>query len=668
MSAARTDREASERQPLLRAARAPPRRVPELALVVVLLILLVSALVHTIQRDDERMMHRVCTTRPCLAASFELMRFLNESADPCNDFDEFATGGWRASYPASPSAPAYGVREQVEAQNDRLVQDLLWTLRDEDVSPADRLSLHKLRAFHEACTDTRAQNEAGAAPLLDLLHELSHQLRAPNATTAAIAWLHARGFRVLFDAIIDGDPGRAPHAATPRIVPSGLGLRAPAAYDDNVTRPWYEALVHEGLAHVGGDAREVVAFEHELARLYPPAAELADPVATYHPLLTADLQVLAPFVDWPSYLHAHSPRVLPHRVLVSSPTYLRQLAALLHRTPTRTLHAYLRWAVIRDAGTYLGPDVPLGQPARALQPASSCMAALHAALGHMSGRLFAEHTQPDVRGVRRMIDAIRTAYTQRLPDLPWLDAAARADARAKLHGLQAHIGAPAQPDAMDADAIEAWYADLPIGGAHWANVLAARMHAHQHAWSLLGGELPRGSLGARRTTDARAAYSALDNAVVCPAGLLQLPFYERDAPMYLQYGALGTLLAHEMTHAIDTPGRWYDADGRWRTVRPATRHASTAARLDGLARSYEAWRALLAEGDSATYARNMRLPGLLTYTHEQLFFLAYGALSAHQAPSQRVHDALTHFAPWAAAFHCPRRRSSGAPPSHRHVT
>ena len=194
------------------------------------------------------------------------------------------------------------------------------------------------------------------------------------------------------------------------------------------------------------------------------------------------------------------------------------------------------------------------------------------------------------------------------------------------------------------------------------------MHAHQHAWSLLGGELPPGSLGARRTTDARAAYSALDNAVVCPAGLLQLPFYERDAPLYLQYGALGTLLAHEMTHAIDTPGRRYDADGRWRTVRPAARHASTAARLDGLARSYEAWRALLAEGDSATYARNMRLPGLLTYTHEQLFFLAYGALSAHQAPSQRIHDALTHFAPWAAAFHCPRRRSSGAPPSHRHVT
>lgn len=670
MSAARHDgvREASETQPLLGTKRAPPRRVPELALVVVLLILLVSALVHTIQRDDERMMHRVCTTRPCLVASFELMRFLNESADPCDDFDEFATGGWRASYPASPSAPAYGVREQVEAQNDRLVQDLLWTLRDEDVSPADRLSLHKLRAFHEACTDTRAQNEAGAAPLLDLLHELSRQLRAPNATTAAVAWLHARGFPVLFDAIIDGDPGRAPHAATPRIVPSGLGLRAPAAYDDNVTRPWYEGLVHEGLAHVGGDAREVVAFEHELARLYPPAAELADPAATYHPLLTADLQVLAPFVDWPSYLHAHSPRVLPHRVLVSSPTYLRQLAALLHRTPTRTLHAYLRWAVIRDAGTYLGPDVPLGQPARALQPAPSCMAALHAALGHMSGRLFAEHTQPDVRGVRRMIDAIRTAYTQRLPDLPWLDAAARADARAKLHGLQAHIGAPAQPDAMNADAIEAWYADLHIGDAHWANVLNARMHAHQHAWSLLGGELPPGSLGARRTTDARAAYSALDNAVVCPAGLLQLPFYERDAPMYLQYGALGTLLAHEMTHAIDTPGRRYDADGRWRTVRPATRHASTTARLDGLARSYEAWRALLAEGDSATYARNMRLPGLLTYTHEQLFFLAYGALSAHQAPSQRIHDALTHFAPWAAAFHCPRRRSSGAPPSHRHVT
>ena len=63
----------------------------------------------------------------------------------------------------------------------------------------------------------REHLEAGAAPLLDLLHELSRQLRAPNATTAAIAWLHARGFPVLFDAIIDGDPGRAPHAATPRI-------------------------------------------------------------------------------------------------------------------------------------------------------------------------------------------------------------------------------------------------------------------------------------------------------------------------------------------------------------------------------------------------------------------------------------------------------------------
>ena len=129
MSAARHDgvREASETQPLLGTKRAPPRRVPELALVVVLLVLLVSALVHTIQRDDERMMHRVCTTRPCLVASFELMRFLNESADPCDDFDEFATGGWRASHPASPGAPAHGVREQVEAQNERLVEDLAIT-------------------------------------------------------------------------------------------------------------------------------------------------------------------------------------------------------------------------------------------------------------------------------------------------------------------------------------------------------------------------------------------------------------------------------------------------------------------------------------------------------------------------------------------------------------
>lgn len=657
--------EATERQPLLgpTAARAQPRRVPESVFVVVLLVLLVSALVHTIQRDDERMMHRVCTTRHCLVASFELMSYLNESADPCDDFYEYATGGWRTLHPIAAGATPHGVREQVEAQNDRTVRELLATMPDDDLSPADRQSLHKLRTFYEACTNTHAQNEAGAAPLLELLHELSRQLQAPNATTAAVAWLHARGFPVLFDTLIDGDPGRAPLTATPRIHPSGLGLPGPAAYDDAPTRHWYEELVRQGLAGLRGDARAVVAFEQQLAQLHPSPAELADPTATYHPLLTADLQVLAPFIDWPSYLHAQSPRVLPHRVLVTSPAYMRQLAALLHGTPTHTLHAYLHWAVVRDAGHWLGPDVPLGRPARELQPQPSCIAALHAALGHMSGRFFAEHTQPHVRDVQHMIDSIRTAYAQRLPDLPWLDPAAHAEARAKLRALQAQIGAPTQPNAMDADAIDAWYADLLVGDAHWANALAARMHRRRQAWSHIGGELPPGSLGDLLTTEATTAYSAPRNTILCPAGVLQLPYYDHHAPMYLQYGALGSLLAHEMTQAIDTPGRFYDPAGRLRPGRrPAPRHARTEACIDGLARSYDAWLSLLSEGDSLTYARNMRLPGLLTYTHEQLFFLAYGAMWAHHAPSrQRVNDALAHFAPFAAAFQCPPRRKDAAP-------
>ena len=575
-----------------------------LALAILNVLALVRFFVRARPAPPTHLLDRVCDTPGCVHAAHGLLHAMNRSADPCDDFYEFATGGWRASHPIPGDQGLFGVGQFVQASNNEVLRGVL-----EHAAPAshaDRETLAKLRTFYGACMDTDAQDAAGPAPLLDEVHALYRKLHTSSDAplTHALVWLHRRGVPALFASAVDGDAGRAPLAATPQLAPDGLGLPDATYYDDEALRARYRGLIAQAVvevvrgarpdaprvfdAHADAIADAVLGFERALAQITPSAVELSDPVGTYHLLSRTDLAKLAPALDWPAYLASMSTSgVAPHKAVVASPTYLAQLSVLLAQTPAPTVHAYLYWTVVRAHGALLGARVPLGEPARRLgrlvsgvaddaaeDRATTCLEALTASLGYASGRFFAAAAfrAESKTQVEDLLATIRDAFEHKLPRLAWLDAPTRAAARRKAEAITIKVGYPTDPDATSAAAVRDYYRALNVSRAHFANMVAAQRFAVRTAWSRIGGALNTGALGDLMPSEVNAEYIPQQNEIVIPAGLLQPPYFDARWPMYLQYGALGTTAGHELSHAFDPAGRRYDEAGflrDWWTPRTA---------------------------------------------------------------------------------------------------
>ena len=716
-------------------------RIVEGLLVLLLLALAAFGVFRTMKSDNRRVMSRVCTSRDCVITAFELLSSLNETADPCDDFYEYSTGGWRATHEIPDDTGLFGIGQFVTENNNKVLLRILESpVSDASLSQADRQSLSKLRDYYETCQNTRQQNKEGAEPLLHTLQDLYHVLhKAPKgqSLTAGLTWMHKNGFHVLVHTEVTGDPGKAPTTATPNLSPGQLGLPDASYYEDKDTLKLYRQLMMEAMdalrdVHTSSVdlsskvVDDVLDFEKALAAIQPDAVWIADPINVYNPMSVKDVQSLVSAIDWTTYLDAMSPDVHPHKVIVASEKYMRKLNKLLSSTRDETLHAYMYWSVIRTAGVFLGPDVPLSQPARRLanyvtgvdldteeNREAVCLESVTKSLGFMAGRFYAKETfGPDSKSqIEDMIEAIRKSFYRRLKKLAWLDAKTRENAKAKAEALKIKVGYPTNPDSTSATEIHDWYKDLRVSDSHYANEMAARQFQVRRMWEPMGGELNLGLIGDMMTAEVNAEYNADQNEIVFPAGLLQKPYFDPTWPMYLQYGALGTTAGHELSHAFDPSGRlfdshgylrdwwtketsakfeerqrcleeqygnytWPDGDGGVVYVQSKMTIGEDVADAGGLAQSYGAWKHLLEKGGSETLRRNMLLPGLSEYTHEQLFFLAYGAAWArnirqgealkriktdpHSPTKYRVNGALVNFPPFAKAFGCKAGRDNMA--------
>ncbi|WFD41648.1 endothelin-converting enzyme 1 [Malassezia psittaci] len=651
---------------------------------------------------------RVCTTPGCVQVSYELLHSVNQTVDPCDDFYEFATGGWRENHPIPSDQGLFGIGQYVLAENNKILGGILLG-NTETTNKDDEASLHKLRGFYDACMDTKHQDKVGATPLLDDVFYLFRELR-PSSTeslTSALAWMHQQGINAFFEPTVEGDPGHAPLAATPNLIPGGLGLPDSTYYDDLDVLKDYQSMISQAVVEVIRAAKKekrhaeimdfdaanmiaeaVVTFERTLAKMTPDVVQLSDPLAIYNPLSLSDLQELSPELDWEAYLKSMSTsKHAPRKVIVASKDYFEKLSLLLKQTPSKNVHAYLYWTLVRSRGLFLGPEVPLGEPARRLNRftngipedgkeirETTCQDAVSKALGYMSGRFFAQKAfgPESKKQVESMMDSIRMAFYYRLEQLPWLDAKTRATARQKAEDIIIKVGYPVTPNTESASAIREYYSPLNVGKSYFKNQIAAKKFAIHQSWSRIGGSLNTGLIGDLVPSEVNAEYNAPQNEIVFPAGLLQPPYFDPKWPMYLQYGAFGTTAGHELSHAFDPSGRLFDKDGylfNWWTPKTAKAFekrqqcvedqyaqktmpgpdgkehylqskftiGEDVADFGGLAQSYHAWKTTLMNGDREVHKRNELLPGLTQYSQEQLFFIAYGAAWARNIrPAETV--------------------------------
>lgn len=632
----------------------------------------------------------------------EVLATMDRAADPCQDFYRYACGGWLDStkIPADQTrwARSFSV---IRERNRDLVRQILEEAGAHPAGDPDRV---RIGNFYASCMDEAAIEKAGTQPLEPYLHEISGVHDAATLL-AASGHLQRIGARSLFAARATPD-FKDPGLDVSFLSQGGLGMpdrdyyvstdpkkqELMEAYGRHVARML--ALLGEPAEAAGHDAAAVVAFETELAKVSRPRAEMRDPDKLYHRMDGAGLGKLTPGLPWPAYFQAIGYPGM-NDLNVATPEFFTTLDSLVAKTPPETLRAYLRWHLVDDAADALPAafvDANFDFFGRQLSGQQEieprwkrCVEATEDAMGEAVGKLYVDAAFPgsSKQMAAEMIHDIEGAFDQGLPTLAWMDDTTRGRAREKMKAIANKIGYP-----------DNWrdYSSIVVArGNYFADVVSANQFEFDRQAKKVGNPVDRSEWGMTPQT-VNAYYNPLFNEIAFPAGIMQPPFFNRDFPTAMNYGGIGAVVGHELTHGFDDEGRKFDPTGKlaeWWEPEVAKRFEERAAcvrddyssfevepgthvngqltlgenlaDLGGVKETYRAYKSW--EGRHG--APPPAVPGL---TNDQLLFVAFGQVwcslvtpeeerrrittDPHSPPRFRVIGALSNNAAFAEAFHC----------------
>lgn len=523
--------------------------------------------------------------RPLLAAALVLSLVaapaLADSLDPtsrdttcapCRDFDQFANGGWRATFVMPASYSRYGAFTEVSDRNQRTLVDIVTRAAASKARAGSDEA--RLGDYWSSCMDSAAAEKAGLRPVAPLLDAVD-DLRSKKDLARTVAWFHAHGVGTLF-----GFFGNQDAKDSKRVIAhagqGGLGLPDRDYYTktDSVSKATRASYVaHMARMFVlGGETPEaaartadaVMALETALAEASMTNVQRRDPNAVYHLMATDSLRALTPRFDWSAYLAARA--LAPEVVNVTQPRFFAAVDGLVDTVPIETWRAYLRWAALSDAAPMLTQAFAdesfryeqLLQGVKVQQPRwKRCLAAVDRDLGDLLGRAYVTEAFP-ARARERALELVHNleaALGERIDALTWMSDATKQAARTKLAAFDEKIGYP-----------DKWrdYSSVTIRrGPLYPNRLAARKAEATRGLQRIGKPVERGEWRMSAPT-VNAFYSPQLNSINFPAGILQPPFFDPDADDPVNYGAIGAVIGHEMSHGFDDRGRQFDHEGNLR--------------------------------------------------------------------------------------------------------
>ena len=583
---------------------------------------------------------------------------MDRSVKPCEDFYRYANGGWlkRTKMPAAYSR--YGGFEELTDRTLASVHELLdVAVVKARTSPGGNVGM--LATYYGTCMDSTTAEALGAEPIQPQLRRVG-SLSTKTVLAAEFARLHAEGVGVVFTLSGQADPGNS-SVVIATASQGGLGLPDRDYYLK--TDPPSQTIRREYVAHVArtfrllGDdptqadlqAQQVMDFETALARASITRVQQRDPRANYHKMPLADLRKLCPSFDWDAYFsEARAPSV--SWVNVRQPGFFAALDSLIKAAPMVQWRAYLRWHVARTASpvlssAFVSEDFRFEQVlsgAKEMLPRwRRCLNATDRALGEVLGQEYVrEHFTPETKArALALVENLEAALKDRIEALPWMGDSTKAQALRKLAAFGEKIGYPDNWRDFSGLALEP-------GSFHANQVRANRF---ERAWRLgrINRPVDRTEFSMSAPT-VNARYSPSLNDILFPAGILQPPFFDPLADDAVNYGAIGTVIGHEMTHGFDDSGRQFDAEGNlrdWWTPEDALQYK---ARTDRIVEQYDAY--IVADtvhlNGRLTLGENVSDLGGLTvsfaalqkalagkprtpidgFTPEQRFFLAYARI------------------------------------------
>ncbi len=348
-------------------------------------------------------------------------------------------------------------------------------------------------------------------------------------------------------------------------------------------------LALSGDANAAASAKAVLELETELAKVQWSKVENRDPVKIYNKVEIAKLAELTPGYDWNAYLAETGITGKVSYVIVSQPSYLKGFNAVLDKTPLSTWKAYFQWHVLHANAAYLSKvfvDENFAFYGATLSGVTEMrprwkrgVGAVEGAMGEAIGKLYVEQYFPADRKVRMdaLVKNLLTAYKQSIDKLDWMSPATKKQAQIKLAKFTTKIGYPNKW--RDYSALTVSKDDL-VGNVQRANTVAYNRELNK-----LGKPIDRDEWGMTPQT-VNAYYNPELNEIVFPASILQAPFFDAKADDAVNYGAIGAVIGHEISHGFDDQGAQYDGDGNLRDWWTKSDHKNFTAKTKQLVAQY----------------------------------------------------------------------------------
>jgi len=494
---------------------------------------------------------------------------LDRSADPCEDFYQFACGGWVAKTEIPADKPL-AMRSFVSIQ-DRNLEYEKTVLEQARTKPGDDAVLKQLGAYYGSCMDEAAMDKIGLGAIKPLLAAVD-KVKDPKSFSAAVATLHTYGLNALFTMGPTQDSADA-RSVIASIDQGGIGLPDRDYYlkDDDQTKK-IRASYHDYLAQMLVDAGRapaaaaktadtIIALETEIAKVSKDKVARRDPKGTYNKIDRTGVAKAMSHFDWDTFWKLNGLADVKG-VTVGSPEFLTGVDQLITKIPADVWREYLTAYVVRSTASYTSTKIEEQRfqfrasltGTKEQEPRwKRCAEHTDGALGDLLGQAFVrdKFAGSSKTGAEEQVHAIVAAMTANLNALPWMDATTKAKATEKLKAMTYQIGYPKK-----------WrtYA-FKLDPKTWgANALAADKAEEARQVAKIGKPVDKDDWIMSAPT-VNAYYEPQLNGMFFPAGILQPPFYSVDASIPVNLGAMGVVVGHELTHGFDDQGAQFDADG-----------------------------------------------------------------------------------------------------------
>lgn len=517
---------------------------------------------------------------------------LDTTVAPGTDFYQYACGGWIAKNPLKPEYSRFGTFDQLRENNQKQLRTLieeLGTTPQEEGSVAQKIGI-----LYEMGLDSVKLNKEGMAPIKDQL-EAIQRLGTKADIAKMVATLHKEGMAPFFALFVDADEKNSSMNIV-HLYQAGIGMGDRDYYllDDEGTtkmREAYKQYINQLFTLTGASPEQaeaavdaVLKIESGIAKISFSREDLRDSQKNYNMVKLDEFKAKNSPIDWDVYFESMGLMEMEYLDAKQLPFYAA-LDEFMKNVSIDEQKYYLAFNLLDAAAPYLSDDFStasfdfFGKTMSGRQEQQPrwkrSLSTVNSALGEAVGQMYVAKYFPasSKEKMLKLVGNLQKALSERIAGLEWMSDVTKEKAQEKLSAFIVKIGYP-----------DKWrdYSDLEIkNDSYWANVCRSNIFEMEYNLNQAGKPVDRAQWGMTPQT-VNAYYNPTTNEICFPAAILQPPFFNPDADDAVNYGAIGVVIGHEMTHGFDDQGRNYDKDGNltdWWTAEDAARFTERADRL-----------------------------------------------------------------------------------------